>query len=255
MSTVNLRCFPRLSTALGHRQWNDLVSLPLIEIGQLADAATSQGADFYAVAVERCSDDDLQIIRQSILEVAKKYGFPENARFRTKFDQEAATILHAIMQILPSDAASNEVWNFINVRVLPDVAIWRYGSKGKTGNWVVSDDRLFHMTRTTFGRLWWRAELFGPELAKKLGEDEAVQLMERPRISGYRPLATAIIERHLESPLTSNRMDLLRTSMKIFRRKLAVFSIFTMDNIQIQAFVDSVITAAEGIQKSKADQT
>lgn len=94
---------------------------------------------------------------------------------------------------------------------------------------------------------------FGPELARKLGEDEAVQLMERPRISGYKPLATAIIERHLASSVTSNRMDLLRSAMKIFRRKLAVFSVFTMDNVQIQEFVDSVFSTAESTPRPKAD--
>lgn len=253
MTTVKFRCFPRLSTALSHRYWMTLVALPLKEISEMADGSTAKGAEFYAVATERCSNSDLLAIRLDIIALAKKHGFPENARFRTKFDQEAAAILHESMQILPADAASNEVWNFINVRLLPDVVIWRYGNQGPAGSWVVSDDRLFHITRTTFGRLWWRAELFGPELARKLGEDEAVQLMERPRISGYAPLATAIIERHLVSSITSNRMDLLRSAMKIFRRKLAVFSIFTMDDVQIQEFVDSVFSTAESNHRTKAD--
>lgn len=255
MTTINLRCFPRLSTALSHRHWKTLTALPLHEIGQMADGATSKGADFYAVATERCSNRDLLAIRQEIVNLAKQHGFPESAKFRTKFDQEAAAILHKSMQILPADAASNEVWNFINVRLLPDVVIWRYGAQGPAGSWVVSDERLFHMTRTTFGRLWWRAELFGPELARMLGEDEAVQLMERPRISGYKPLATAIIERHLASNVTSNRMDLLRSAMKICRRKLAVFSVFTMDNVQIQNFVDQVFATAEMNQRPNPDVT
>ena len=255
MTSANFRCFPRLSTTLGHRHWTALVGLPLHEITQIADAATSHGVDFYAVATDRCPDSGLHSIRQDILDVAKKYGFPDNARSRTKFDQEAAAILHASMRILPADAASNEVWNFMNVRLLPDVVIWRYGSQTDTGSWMVSDERLFHMTRTTFGRLWWRAELFGPELAQKLGEDEAVQLMERPRVSGYRPLSTAIIERHLASDLRSNRMDLFRSSMKIFRRRLAVFSVFTMDNTQIREFVDSVFTTVEDSHKANVNQS
>ena len=99
------------------------------------------------------------------------------------------------------------------------------------------------MTRTTIGRLWWRVHLLGPELAGKLGEDEVVNLLERPRIGGYPLLSRAMGARLLAFASESNtgrRMELFRDATKRLLRKMAVQSVFVMTPEQIEEFVTSL---------------
>lgn len=219
--------------------------LPLAEISQLGSAVSTMGAEFYPVAIARCSDLDLAELRAAVLAEAELHGFPdvEDTRQKTEFDQALSKILYERMNILPADAASVEVWNFINVRLLPDVAIWRYGQWSGSA-WEVNERRLFTMNRTIFGRLWWRAFLLGPEISTQLMEDESVQLVERPRIGGYAPLARAIATRHLAS-VSTKRMELLRDAMKRFTRRLVVVSVFLMTEEQIADLVEDVFLESQ----------
>lgn len=235
--------------------WDELRILSLEEISQLSSSISTTGAEFYPVATARCTDDDLTELRAAVVEEAQSHGFPsmDVAKQKTEFDQAVSKILFERMNILPADAASVEVWNFINIRVLPDVAIWRYGQKSGDGmRWEVNERRLFAMSRTIFGRLWWRAYLLGPEIAIKLKEDESVQLVERPRIGGYAPLARAIATKHLSS-VSTKRMDLLRDAMKRFTRRLVVVSVFFMSEEEIAEFVEDVFRESqEALKKAES---
>lgn len=218
------------------------------ELSAYAATATTAGALFYPMASARCSDDDLRRIRMKLVALAEDYGFPREVSRsdKTRFDRAAVGVLHDSMGILPADAACNEVWIFLNVRLLPDIMVWRYGSPGMgEADWRVSIDRIFTFNRSTFGRLWWRAQLLGTSQASQLAEDEAVQIVERPRIAGYPRLAAAIARRHIESTASSQRMELLRDVMKRLTRRLAVVSIFVMDESQIRLFVEEVFTESE----------
>lgn len=222
------------------------------EISQLSSTVSTTGAEFYPVATARCTDADLKELRAAVLVEARFHGFPnmDLARQKTEFDQAVSRILYERMNIVPADAASVEVWNFVNIRVLPDVAIWRYGQKSQDGaRWEVNERRLFAMNRTIFGRLWWRAFLLGPEISASLKEDESVQLVERPRIGGYAPLARAIATRHLAS-VSTKRMDLLRDAMKRFTRRLVVVSVFLMSDEQIAELVEEVFLESQEALKN-----
>lgn len=246
-------CFPRLPLTQAVVAWSELRILSLPEIGQLSSTVSTTGAEFYPVATGRCTDSDLTDLRAAVVAEARSHGFPEMdlARQKTEFDQAVSKILYERMNILPADAASVEVWNFINIRVLPDVAIWRYGHRSDDGaRWEVKERRLFAMNRTIFGRLWWRAFLLGPEISMRLKEDESVQLVERPRIGGYAPLARAIATRHLAS-VSTKRMDLLRDAMKRFTRRLVVVSVFLMSEEQIAELVDDVFLESQEALKER----
>lgn len=241
-------CFPRLPLAQAAAIWNELRVQSLEEIGHLTSAATTAGAEFYPVATARCTDSDLTELRAAVLAEARSHGFPDmdQARQKTAFDQAVSKILYERMNILPADAANVDVWNFINIRLLPDVAIWRYGRRSGDGSrWDVTEARLFAMTRTIFGRLWWRAYLLGPDIAVRLKEDESVQLTERPLICGYAPLARAIANRHLSTFSTGKRMMLLRDAMKRFIRRLVVVSVFLMSEEEIAELVEDVFLESQ----------
>lgn len=57
------------------------------------------------------------------------------------------------MRIAPAEAAAGDVWAFLALIVLPDVAHWRYPNP--PGDRVLGSD----LTRHVFGRMWWRAQL------------------------------------------------------------------------------------------------
>lgn len=257
MNDTNVRCFPRMGVTRGATLWDELRAQPLSELSKSADGVSVENAEFYAMASERATDDDLMTLRRAVIAIATQFGFPRQVRKQqqTAFDRAVAAALHENMRILPADAACNDVWVFINLRLLPDVVVWRYGSwNGNEHSWHVAYDRIFKISRTTFGRLWWRVELLGVEGAQGLLEDEAVQLVERPRISGYRPLAIEIAHRHITSTESSQRMELLRDVMKRLTRQLAVVSVFAMHQGQIKELVNDVFVASTEAM-SKATQT
>ena len=97
-------------------------------------------------------------------------------------------LLHQYMRIVPADAANGDVWSFLTLVVLPDVAFWRFPNP--------PDVRLLGRPRNVFRRYWWRAHVLGAEdggLAARLGEDQHVQIEERrAAIGGNPPLARAL---------------------------------------------------------------
>lgn len=236
-------CYPRLGLSSALEEWSGLRHLSLSEMGERGDKATVLGAEFYPMAMGRCTDADLRNVRQAVLSAAIANGYPESSR-KIDFDRDVSRFLYLNMSILPSDAASAEIWTFINLRVLPDIAVWRFGREGSDG-WEIAEERLFSKDRTVFGRLWWRACILGPDLAAQFGEDISVQLLERPKTTGYPPLARSIAERLLRAEKQHQSTDFLRDVMKRFTRTLAVISIFQMSPTQIDSFVDEIFLESE----------
>ena len=227
------------------QSWEILRAQSLAEISASLDLTTVQ-AQYYPLARQRAGSVELLGLRGKILGIAEEFGFPSvvSSKVLVEFDRSVGPEVHAQMTIMPADASSIDVWNFINTAVVPDVVLWRYGRfHTQTKKWIISEDRLFDMTRTTIGRLWWRAHLLGPELARKLGEDEAVNLLEKPRIGGYPLLSRAMGTRLLTFASESNtgrRMELFRDATKRLLRKMAVQSVFVMTPAQIDEFVTSL---------------
>jgi hypothetical protein len=119
-----------------------------------ANAAThDDSAVFVATGGARVSRESLSDLASSVRRLAGRYGFPSNRRLATEFDVELAKLLHESMEIAPAEAASRDVWAFLSLVLLPDVAYWRFPTP--PGDRVLNTD----ITRHVFGRLWWRAEL------------------------------------------------------------------------------------------------
>ncbi|MFD0687985.1 DUF6339 family protein [Actinomadura fibrosa] len=68
-------------------------------------------------------------------------------------DLRLARVLHSDMDVVPAEAAYGDVWAFLALVLLPDVAYWRYPNP--PGDRVLGTD----FTRHVFGRMWWRAQL------------------------------------------------------------------------------------------------
>lgn len=120
----------------------------------VARAATHDEAAVYvATGGTRVSAEQLTSLANSVRGLARTHGYPDAAHRTTEFDVALARLLHATMDVAPAEAASRELWAFLSLVLLPDVAYWRFPQP--PGDRVMNTD----ITRHVFGRLWWRAAL------------------------------------------------------------------------------------------------
>ena len=236
-------CYPRMTQGRGAHQWEIIRKLSIVEAGSLALVGPAEWS-YYPLARRRQEREGLVEIRFNILKTAEEMGFPNPVRAggKGRFDRIAANQLYSMMNILPADAASPDVWTFMNMMVFPDITMWRYGQWSESiDSWTLAPDRMFALNRSVFGRLWWRAHIFGPEIASNLGEDEIVQILERPRLGGNPELARILGRSLLDTALTSPsipRMNLLRDVMKRLGRKMAVVSAHSLSPAELRDFVE-----------------
>ena len=122
-----------------------------------------------------------------LVELATSHGMPGAVDRTAEFEGNCARILRDRLEMTPHEASHEEVWSYLTCCWLLDIAVWRFGAE--------ADERRYigNVNRNTFRRLWWRAEVLGPEIdLTRLGEDELVNIMERPTIAADRRLARAI---------------------------------------------------------------
>lgn len=157
-----------------------------------AFAATSNEMAFYdASATERVTDSELKQLREELYALAVKNGFPEALKPAAvrNFDQPASEVLDRRMELLPAEAANQEIWSFLTLILLPDIAAWRYPNTQNKFDF----ERWLGTERNVFRKLWWRQATLGKSLNELVGEDEAVGIMERPGLSGNADVARAIV--------------------------------------------------------------
>jgi hypothetical protein len=81
------------------------------------------------------------------------------------------------------------VWSFLRLVLLPEIGPWRSFDRAQ--------DRLLGHPRNVFRPSWWRAHVLGAGLdavpeGQPLGEDELVQIMERPTLAANPAVARAV---------------------------------------------------------------
>ncbi|WP_322734599.1 DNA cytosine methyltransferase [Streptomyces chromofuscus] len=204
-------------------------SLSVVELSQRV-ALAHESSVYVATGGDRVSADHLEELRDGVLGLAKRSGFPDDSdRARNaEFDLQLAALLHAEMGMVPAEAASRDVWAFLALILLPDVAYWRYPQPPR--------DRILgtDLTRHVFGRLWWRAQLVRspgePEpyhALKNLGEAAFDQIYARRAALGGSPhLVRAILRVWKDLDLRGlNERETLRDFLKRLLR-LAPFVLF-----------------------------
>ena len=185
----------------------------------------------------RVNENELQNIRSKCLELAISLGYPKpsNTEERRFFDQKGAKLLYSLLEIVPGEAARDQVWSFFGLVLLPDIVKWRFPtSQGKH----TSADRFFGGARNTFQRLWWRAHVLRDSSLKNeyhlinhLPEDAFVQIMERPGLSSNSKLASSIAKKIVfinkelgDSPYTLKE-QIWRDAIKSIRQHLVVINL------------------------------
>lgn len=146
--------FPRLLPSAAKTLREAYLGKSAEELRSSADL--SHTAMFYAATGGvRLPVGRLRDIRAEILRAAEERGFPasHNRKQAATFDITVAEMLHRDSGIIPAEAVAGDLWAFLSLVLMPDVAAWRYSDLHRDR--VLGSD----VTRHVFGRLWWRAHL------------------------------------------------------------------------------------------------
>lgn len=201
-------------------------------------------------AQHRISSDEYSEIRSRVISIAasqKGEVSPQSSSFefvdsdvnKITFDRKLTEVVLDIFPMNPHEASTHDVWSYISLRVLPDVAIWRYPNRSNDPEW----ERYLGSERNTFKRLWWRAYMLGGSLAAQLDEDELVQMFERTEsIGSNKRILQSMAEFALDSrdvmrSIGGKSSALITETAKSLRRTMAVISYEAMSDTELDIFV------------------
>lgn len=203
-----LPAWPRLPADASSVAATELLALSAHEVHELVSTDVTN-RKFYATAPVRVNKKVLDGVRDAILVLATKHGFPGERlrRVAPTFDQELAVLAPRVLPMLPVEAADEEVWAFLTLKIVPDVAVWRW--PGVVSKESTSDaeeeadprtsrlDRLFGSRRGMLRQAWWRSYLLGEEACLTLDEDNFIQLTDRMSLTGDRRVGNIIVDTHM----------------------------------------------------------
>jgi hypothetical protein len=240
-----MKVYPRLPRVIAEDLATERGKLTIAELQKLA-ATEYPDATFDPTGGMRVLGTELEKLRKAVVALAVRDGFPAAVTDGKKqhFDAECAVLLHQTMEISASEASSVSVWTFLACVLLPDVVRWRF--PGTSGGGTTEERFLggSRGLRNAFGRLWWRAELLREqgkdefEHLRALGEDELVQVTERPVIAGNRKVNVVICRAFREAIKGGKqvaRSELLRDAMKRVRR---IHPVVCMDALEDDVLLD-----------------
>lgn len=229
--------YPRLARTVAQRLIHEREDLSLTELESLSSLAHPE-AEPSATGGHPVGQDKLIEVREAIRAIAIAAGYPQplNTTTTQVFDRPCGTRLLEIMEIVPADAAEEGVWSFLSLVLVPEIGPWRFPNR--------SEERLLGRPRNVLRRTWWRAWALGPDLehapagCTPLGEDESVQIMERPSLGGNRRTARAIqaaLWRAESSSPAVARSEIMR---ELTRRLRAAKSHISLDALEDDALAD-----------------
>jgi hypothetical protein len=212
-------------------------------------AATSQHQqEWHPTIPIRATDDELQQLRNDVIAIAVMNGYPtaQPRGAHAPFDQQLAVHLYEHMGIVPAEAAAGGVWSFLALVLLPDVAAWRFPDRHRD-RFIGADLMIGSSNRHVFGRLWARVHILGTEASSGLGEDNVVNLFERPTFGGDPRLARAIGETHIRT-IAANQIgqsqELMRDAMKRLRRLAVLVSFGAVGDYQLRELLEETFGAS-----------
>ncbi|AXE53946.1 hypothetical protein [Aurantimicrobium sp. MWH-Uga1] len=257
------RSYPRASLLQATARLAELSGMNIDEASKVA-SNNFEGMRFHHTPEQIVSEEDLMSLRLKTLELATKFGFPTtrtrlDGQSANQFDIELASLLYNEMEIIPAEAADDEVWWFITLFLLPDVALWRFPlanevSAESPATWHV---RFMDRRRGFFRQAWWRYFLLGKEVCEVFNEDEFLNLVDRVALSGYKPLAEALSFEFICRLKTSNyvsgeRRSVFRQSMILARRALGHEAVYAMDTERMSIFASTIFDKSEKLVRQAA---
>lgn len=186
------------------------------------------------------SNEELAKFRTGVLSMAgvSNGNVKEITLKPIEFDQLFVRNCQILFQDFESiDTFQSEVWSYITIRVLPDLALWRWPDN--------APERYFgNPERNAFQRLWHRSFILGPELGSELQEDEAISIFERMEALGSNkhvavPLARRIVKYRLNRSKNEPGSSEVTSQVVVrLRRAMAVTNIVSLSEREIEKLID-----------------
>lgn len=172
----------------------DLSGMDLAALRDLADVKHPQAAPVPTGGVP-APEHHLALVAEAVRTRVADLQDREGSLSVAEFDRAVGAALHETLDIVPADAASEGVWSFLSLVLLPDVAVRRFPDRHR--------DRLLGGPRNALRRPWWHRYVLGELLdvaERPLGEDELVGLLERTKLARRRELVRMLALRILAYP-------------------------------------------------------
>lgn len=202
----------------------------------------------------RVSNQEYVMLRASLLQALEGSGVllpssspsetvlnPDQAR---KFDSVVAKGLYQNLQMTLYEASKPEIWNYLTARILPDLAITRFGRE-KTSDRAFAS-RFLGSERNTFRRLHIRAKAVEGDfkILDMLKEDNLVAILERPSLIKDEEFTEILIrfvaEKLLPQLPPSAREDGVRDFAKRLLRELAAKRLDRLDEDQARIELEGI---------------
>lgn len=241
------RSLPKLGPDAALEILDEHLSLSLEELGDRLPIEPPTKA-LAPIAGPEFLPEDFEMLRNELLVLAHGHGMPSARSNLSGFDGNAALIIRDLVDLSLYEASQDDGWAYLTCCWLLDIAIWRFGEK--------ADKRRFlgDLNRNVYRRLWWRAEILGDVVdLTQFGEDELVNIMERPTLFEDRRLAQSIAQCFLDFVKAHpdvERMFLMRDATKRILRLTPFVAFPTLSTEAIDAIVHEAFDAAlAGIQR------
>ena len=247
--------FPRLPKLAARQLLEEFSVFTVPELRHRAEV-NLETSFFYPSAPtgQHVSTGVLEELQVKIRGIATDNGYPSDLSQKdprkTKFDRDVVAQILDIAPLIPAEASVEDVWSFISLVLLPDVAFWRWPNSKRKEDY----ERILGYPRNVFRRLWWRAYILGsgPDaVSNKIYEDEAVAILERSLIGGNRQVARIIAETHIKQFAgEKQRTNVMRDAMKRIRRLHAFVSFHSIHEAEIRQLVEQAFSdAAASLRK------
>ena len=238
-----MKLYPQIPSFVAQRRAAELATLNVQHAAD-ASALLEPSSEFTPTGGVRVGERDLAALRNDLTALATLYGYPDKVDRLPAFDAEAAARLPDLLRISIVEASRPGVWGFLTCVLVPHLVAWRFGPGDKS---PIGVERFLPGRRNTIQRLWLRGRSFAAEdcrpLLAQLGEDELVQLMERPRLAGVEGYSAAVAKEFLlavkRHPNLSRR-TLIRESQKRLRRLDGIIAIEMLDERELRDVARSV---------------
>ena len=211
------------------------------------------------------NDENLEKLRNNVLEKAKEYGFPStNQKSFLEFEYEVAKILSNWSYLWingePSgESFRNDFWSYLSIVIMPDIVSWRWGfpPEGEpTKSWSV---RFIGGGRNAFQRIFRRIlsldrgpsheDRFG--LIRELKEDDFSNILERTSLGSNSRIAIPLAEEYLamrqrrKDMKASNQLKIYREATKDLRSYGVVQSLDLIDSNNLKELISEVFLKRE----------
>ena len=236
---MTIELFPRLYAPMAESYWKEISECSAEDLARRAGINHPMAAPGATGGVP-VDESRLSRIRQGIRSIAIDNGYPDRRESGT-FDTECSRYLCESAAIPEPEALRDEVWNFLTLVLMPDIAVWRFPGRAR--------ERMLSGVRNTFQRLWLRGRLIAQGgdchetdwgLIGELTEDAFVAVIERPRLSANPCLAREFAEawRRCARRTAGNMETIHRLAARNLMATKAVISLDALDISSLAQRID-----------------